>query len=304
MLPLSILLDLNQYTIRVSRDAVFRYNELQMTILMLILLGLCLGSFVNAFVWRLHELETKKKLTNSQKKALSLLHGRSMCVHCHHELTWYDLLPIVSWVALRGKCRYCRKPISWQYPLVELITTGLFVASYAAWPFGFMTAGVALFALWLAFLVGFMALTVYDLRWMQLPNKIVYPIIGLAIVQVFVRTLLENNPVDIATGAFLGFLVIGGLFYGLFQISGGNWIGGGDVKLAFMIGPLVGSATGAIMVIFFASILGTLVSLPLLAKKSLKANSRIPFGPFLLLATIVVYLYGERILNWYTQGLL
>lgn len=219
-------------------------------------------------------------------------------------LAWYDLLPIVSWVMLRGKCRYCKKPISWQYPAVELITSGLFVGSYLAWPYGFDAASWTLFALWLVFLLGFIALAVYDLKWMELPNKLVYPLIGLAIAQVFVKSAVNGNFVGSIAGAFLGFAVIGGLFYGLFQLSGGKWIGGGDVKLAFMIGPLVGGVAEATMVIFFASVLGTLVSLPLMANKSLRISSRIPFGPFLLVATIIVYLYGESIINWYASGLL
>lgn len=276
-----------------------------MTVLIIILLGLCFGSFVNAFVWRLHEQETKKKLSKKQKDELSVLHGRSMCVYCRHELAWYDLLPVASWLSLGGKCRYCRRSISWQYPAVELLTAGLFILSYAAWPYGFYEpAGVVLFALWLVFIVGFMALAVYDIRWMLLPNRMVYPLIWLAVVQVGIRAVLDADTAGAIAGAALGFLAIGGLFYLLFQLSDGTWIGGGDVKLAFMIGPLVGSGVLSMMVIFLASILGTLVSLPFLAQKSLKASSRIPFGPFLLTATIVVYLFGGRILDWYMQGLL
>lgn len=275
-----------------------------MLVLYIFILGLCLGSFVNAFVWRLHQQETKRKLSKKRKRELSVLHGRSMCVHCRHELAWYDLLPVVSWLMLGGKCRYCRKSISWQYPLVELVTAGLFVLSYISWPYGLEAAGMALFVLWLVFLVGFMTLIVYDIRWMLLPNKIVYPLIGLAAVQVVVRMVLNNDIGGTLMGALLGFLVIGGLFFALFEVSDGKWMGGGDVKLAFMIGPLVGSGLLSMMVIFFASMLGTLVSAPFLAKKSLKPSSRIPFGPFLLIATIVVYLYGARILDWYTQSLI
>lgn len=276
-----------------------------MAIIILLLLGLCFGSFVNALVWRIHTLETNKKLSKKQKRELSVLHGRSMCVHCKHTLAWYDLLPVVSWLSLRGKCRYCHKSISWQYPLVEVLTAGLFVLSYVAWPYSLdEPAGAVLFALWLVFLVGFVALAVYDIRWMILPNRIVYPLIALAVVQVIIRAALTGDAVGTIGGAALGFLVIGGLFYILFQLSDGKWMGGGDVKLAFMIGPLVGSGVLSIMVIFFASVLGTLVSAPFLAQRTLRASSRIPFGPFLIAATVVVYLYGNRILDWYTQGLL
>lgn len=269
----------------------------------LVLLGLCFGSFVNAFVWRLHELENGK-LSNKQKKELSVVRGRSMCVHCHHELAWYDLLPVLSWISLRGKCRYCGKSISAQYPAIELLMSALFVGSYLGWPYDFTPVGWLLFGLWLVFVVCFVALAVYDLRWMELPNKIIYPLTGLAIVQVFFRGVAVDDLAGSIIGAFLGFLVIGGLFYGLFQVSGGKWIGGGDVKLSFMIGPLVGGALSGVMVIFLASVLGTLVSLPLMAKKSLRVTSRIPFGPFLLVATMIAYLYGDRIIDWYTKGLI
>jgi prepilin signal peptidase PulO-like enzyme (type II secretory pathway) len=270
----------------------------------LVLLGLAWGSFVNAFVWRLHELETKKKLSRAQKKELSVLRGRSMCVHCHHELAWYDLLPVLSWLSLQGKCRYCGKSISAQYPIVELLTAVLFAVSYLAWPHGFELVGWVLFGLWLVFLTGFVALAVYDIRWMELPNKIVYPLNILVALQMLVRAASTGDFVSTISGAFFGLAVIGGLFYGLFQFSGGKWIGGGDVKLSFTIGPLVGGSVESLMVIFFASTLGTLVSLPLMARKSLKVSSRIPFGPFLILATMFVYLFGERIIDWYTRGLL
>lgn len=273
-----------------------------MIIVALLLLGLAWGSFVNAFVWRLHELETRNKLSKQQKSELSVLHGRSMCVHCRHTLAWYDLLPVISWVVLGGKCRYCHKPISWQYPLVELLTAGLFVLSYIALPQSLQSPISSLiFLVWLIMLVGFVALAVYDIRWMLLPDRIVYPLVVLAILQVVLRGVYSHNMPDVLIGALFGLVVIGGLFWLLFQISGGKWIGFGDVKLAFVIGPLVGSGRFALMVIFIASVIGTLVSLPSLAKKSLKISSQIPFGPFLIVATIIVYLYGTQIFDWYTR---
>src|SRR5476651_645529 len=136
-----------------------------MIIVVLVVFGLCLGSFVNALVWRLHEQDKK------QAKNLSILNGRSMCPNCKHELAAKDLVPVLSWLSLRGKCRYCGKPISVQYPLVEMVTSGLFVASYLWWPEVLHGAQVAAFGLWLALLVGLMALLVYDLRWFLLPNR-------------------------------------------------------------------------------------------------------------------------------------
>lgn len=278
-----------------------------MIVVAMALLGLACGSFVNALVWRLRQQEKVKRksaLRNSRAGRLkgqkpesgrySILRGRSMCPHCEHELAWYDLLPVVSWLLLRGKCRYCGKHISWQYPLVEIVTALLFVWSYLAWP------SLLLFSLWLVFLTGFIALTVYDLKWMELPNRIVYPLIGLAGFQVIVLMVAGRGMwLDELTDAFWGLLTIGGLFYALFQVSGGRWIGGGDVKLGFVIGLLVGGPLASVAVIFLASLLGTIVSLPLLVSKSVKANSRIPFGPFLMTATFLVYLYGERLTDLY-----
>jgi len=275
-----------------------------MTVLALFLLGLCFGSFTNALVWRLHELETSKKLTKKQRQELSILHGRSMCPHCRHGLAWYDLLPIASWLSLEGKCRYCHHPISWQYPLVELLGALLFAGSYLAWPYGFDAAGIVAFGFWLVFLIGFLALAVYDLRWMLLPNKVVYVLLGLAVVLTLFKLFTWGDPGAVLVEALAGFLSIGGLFYVLYQVSGGKWIGGGDVKLGFMIGILVGGPLNSLLVIFIASSLGTLVSLPLMARKSLKATSRIPYGPFLLAATVVTYLYGARVADWYTQAFL
>ncbi|HEX7368051.1 MAG TPA: prepilin peptidase, partial [Candidatus Saccharimonadales bacterium] len=147
-----------------------------MIIVVLTVLGLIFGSFVNALVWRLHEQEGKSKKSRQQ---YSILNGHSMCPNCHHELAAKDLVPVLSWLWLRGKCRYCRKPISWQYPAVELMTGLLFVGSYLWWPLSLQGVGLFQFVVWLGFIVGFMALAVYDLRWFTLPNRIVYPLIAL-----------------------------------------------------------------------------------------------------------------------------
>ncbi len=271
-----------------------------MVIALLVVLGLCFGSFINALVWRLYEQQHRQKLTKKQKQALSIFRGRSMCSNCRHELAWYDLLPVVSWVMLRGKCRYCGHEIE-DSPLVELATVSLFVVSYLGWPYAWDQAGTVLFGFWLVFLVGFIALIVYDLRWMELPNQIVYGLIGLALLQTVYLMVAGTDTLQVLAHAFWGFLAIGGLFYALFQMSGGKWIGGGDVKLGFVIGILVGGPMAALLVLFGASILGTLVSLPFMVRKSLKLNSRIPFGPFLLIATMVVYLWGDRLISLYSN---
>ncbi len=274
-----------------------------MFILILAILGLCLGSFVNAFVWRFHKQETSKKLSKKQKQELSIMHGRSMCPHCQHQLAAKDLIPIVSWLMLKGRCRYCHQKIE-DSPIVEFTTATLFLVSYIYWPMDFNTRGVVLFGFWLIFLVGFMALSVYDIRWFLLPDKIVYPLFGLAWVQILLITTVFSGGTEALLGSIWGLLIGGGLFYVLFQISGGKWIGGGDVKLGAVLGLLVGGPAMSLMMLFTASLLGTVFTLPLLVAGKVKKTSHIPFGPFLILAAIIVYIFGSSLITWYKHKFL
>lgn len=223
-----------------------------------------------------------------------------MCPNCGHTLKVRDLLPVLSWVSLRGRCRYCKASISWQYPLVELATAGLFVFSYIAWPEDLKGLEIASFGLWLVCLTGLMALLVYDLRWMLLPNRIIFPLYAVAAVFVLVNVGIEQS-VQPLLGAIGGIAVGGGIFYLLFQISQGSWIGGGDVKLGFLLGAYLLSPLEAAVMLFIASLLGTLLTVPLLASKKLNRKSRIPFGPFLIVGGIFTMLYGVDVLNWYTS---
>lgn len=267
-----------------------------MIILILVLLGLCIGSFVNAFVWRFHEQSRSKK----PKKELSILKGRSMCVHCKHSLAVWDLVPLFSWLQLRGKCRYCRKPISWQYPLVELLTALAFVGSYLCWPYGFSATGVVQFGVWLICLSFFMILIVYDLRWMLLPNNIVYPLVGVALVGLVAQVVLRSDA-SLLLDALWGVVCLFGLFWVLFQVSGGRWIGGGDVKLALALGIIVGGPANALLVVFISSLIGVIVTVPLIIQRKKNYSSRVPFGPFLMVACMVVFLFGQQIVDWYTK---
>lgn len=265
-------------------------------ILILVLFGLCLGSFANALVWRVHAQESSKS------KKLSILRGRSMCPSCKHELSAADLIPVFSWVILKGRCRYCRASIHWQYPLVEILTAGLFVFSYLYWPYGFDGIGVVQFSLWLVFVTGFMALAIYDLRWMILPDRIIYPLIGLATGQVALLTIAASDPSKLFQAA-LGCLFSSGIFYLVFQVSGGKWIGGGDVKLGLVIGLIIGGAVHSLLMLFIASLLGTLVAVPLALSKKHKTRL-VPFGPFLITATVIVYIFGSSLVLWYEKQFL
>ena len=262
---------------------------LLMVIAVLIVLGLCFGSFVNAFVWRLHEGRDWVK-------------ERSECVHCHHELAAKDLVPVLSWLWLRGKCRYCHKPISAQYPLIEASTAILFVLSWIYWPYLVQGAQIVVFGLWLVILTGLIALLVYDLKWMLLPNKLVFPLTGLAATMQLMIILSNWQGWGKLLSIAIAVLIGGGIFYILFQLSDGRWIGGGDVKLGFLLGLLAGTPAKSLLVIFLAGLLGSLVSLPLIASKKLGRTSTIPFGPFLIVAGIIAVLFGNQIIDWYTRA--
>jgi len=267
---------------------------------MLIIMGLGLGSFTNALVWRVREqsLHTGKKSADTD---LSIVSGRSMCVHCKHQLSSLDLLPVVSWLLLRGKCRYCKKSISWQYPIVELFTVILFLASYQFWPRGLTTlAEVVNFSAWLFILTGLIALLVYDLRWMLLPNRIIFPLYGIAVFYIISLAFVRGD-VTTVSSAIVGILVGGGIFYILFILSGGRWVGGGDVKLGFLLGALAGSFITASLMLFLASLLGTLFVLPAMLSGKMGKTARIPFGPFLIIATYIVVLFGQQIVSWYLR---
>jgi prepilin signal peptidase PulO-like enzyme (type II secretory pathway) len=277
---------------------------LLMIIAVLVVLGLCFGSFANALVWRVHEQAdqaAKKKPDKKYLKQLSVAQGRSMCPNCKHELAAKDLVPVLSWLALGGKCRYCSKPISVQYPLVEVALASLFVVSYLYWPMFFGGAQTVVFILWLALLTGLTALLVYDVRWFLLPNRFIYPLGVIAVAQAVVSITAAGQPSTALLNTVLGVIAGGSIFYLLFQVSGGKWIGGGDVKLGWLLGLVAASPARSLLLIFVASAGGSLVSVPFLISGRMKRTSLIPFGPFLIIAVIIVQLFGAGIIHWYRQ---
>jgi leader peptidase (prepilin peptidase) / N-methyltransferase len=275
--------------------------------------GLCLGSFVNALMWRLRqqELLAEKKPKARDQKAekpkakkrilkaedLSILKGRSMCSHCHHPLAAKDLIPVVSWLWLRGRCRYCHHKIE-DSPVAELLVPTLFILSYLFWPNGLHDWGTVQFWFWLVFVVGFVALMLYDLHWYILPDRIVYPLIALAVLEVLIHVAFFSGDWQAFLTAICGVAIASGIFYVLFQISRGAWIGGGDVKLGIVLGLLLGGPLPSLFLLFLASTLGSLVSLPLLMTGKVKRDTLIPFGPFLLAATCIVVLFGSHFTRW------
>ena len=281
------------------------------TLIFIGIFGVIFGSFINALVWRLRkqdEFENDPKSTSHTKHSkhshdkYSIVNGRSMCPNCGHALAARDLVPILSWISLRGRCRYCHKSISWQYPLVELITGLLFVASYALWPYeivGFL--GAMLFGVWLIMIVIFVALIIYDIRWQELPNQLTYILLALSFIWVAVITFQDGKTVAFQS-VFAGAIIFG-LFWTLHTVSKGAWIGGGDVKIAPTLGVLAGSPVKALMVIFIASLVGTLSALPSIVKDKKALKAHVPFGPALIIAACIVFMYGDKIISWYEKML-
>ncbi len=287
--------------------------------LVTVVIGLALGSFVNALVWRLRQQGQREEGRGKSKKSkqsashpsnltpqtsnltsedYSILHGRSMCPDCHHQLAWYDLLPVVSWLMLKGKCRYCQKPISIQYPLVELLVAASAVLSLALWPFALATtAEWLLFVVWMVILTLLVAMAAYDLKWMILPSKLVYSF-GLATVCFVVTSVVVRHDFIPLTRGVLASLCLGGFFWLTYQASKGAWIGGGDVRLGFFMGLLLGPAK-TFLAVTIASYIGLAVVVLLSLRKKYKAKMKIPFGPLLIVGTYLAFLFGQNLIEAY-----
>lgn len=269
----------------------------------LVLFGLCLGSFINALVWRIHEQAKPKAKRVASDAELSIATGRSMCSHCKHTLAPIDLVPFFSWLLLRGKCRYCSHVID-DTPITEVVLPILFVLSYVFWPLGLTAGGMVLFGLWLILLVILTALMLYDFRWMLLPDRMVFPLIALSLIFASVQGFYFGGGAGDLLGLIASVLIAGGLFYVLFQISDGKWIGGGDVKLGYGLGLILMTPARATLMLFTASVFGLVATLPFMLAGKAKAKSHIPFGPFLILGTIFAFLFGADVIHWYTQQFL
>lgn len=235
-------------------------------------LGLIFGSFFNVVIYRLPRQQ-------------SLIRPGSHCPSCKHSLAPLDLLPLLSFIFFRGRCRYCGSAISWRYPLVELLTGALFTLAVYLFGLSWETLAAIVF-LSLSLIISFI-----DLDWQIIPDSLV--LFGLA--TGFVLNFLRPQPgvVSGLAGMAAGFLIMAALFYA----SGGR-MGGGDVKYAAVIGLFTGGKL-VWVALFLAFILGALVSLLLILSRRRSLRDPIPFGPFLALGGSIALLWGEEILAWY-----
>ncbi len=280
--------------------------------LVIALFGVALGSFAGATVWRLraHQLKADakhgEKVTAAEKKQIAKLQqkplhrDRSVCLHCGHELAWYDLLPLVSWLSLGGKCRYCHKRIGWLEPAIELGMAVFFVISYLFWPYALVDPlNVAQFVVWLVAGVGMAILFVYDAKWFLLPNTVVFPLIGLGtLYSVLALTKAHFAPAAVV-GVIASCVVLSGLYYLIYVFSQRQWVGFGDVKLGLALALLLADWRLAVLALFLANLIGTVLFLPAMLQGKLKSQAHIPFGPLLIAGWAIAGLFGERIVQWY-----
>jgi prepilin signal peptidase PulO-like enzyme (type II secretory pathway) len=259
---------------------------------------------------------------SSRRRGTINVFTRSQCPCCRHKLAWYDLVPILSFLWLGGKCRHCKKRISYQYPAVEIATGALFIAIFN---FKFLIFNQFLIpeflnghwslvighfiniVFWLYITSALIVIFVYDLKHYIIPDKILFPAIAISIMYHVLSIMQAENYalyiihntlyyVGSAIGASAFFLL-------LVLISRGRAMGLGDVKLAFLMGLILGWPN-ILVALFSAFFFGALVGLVLIfgGRKTLK--SKIPFGPFLIAGTFIALFWGNWLVDWYLRLLL
>jgi leader peptidase (prepilin peptidase)/N-methyltransferase len=244
--------------------------------IVLALAGLCIGSFLNVCI---HRLPLKQ----------SVVHPGSRCPDCGYALRWYDNVPVISYAALRGRCRSCARPISLQYPIVEIVTAVVFVMHWYA--FG----PTVLLPLRLLFASALIVLFMIDLEHQILPDVITLPGIVLGVV---CSLFLPPGPLMSILGVLLG----GGLLWAIaeawFRLRKVEAMGFGDVKMLAMVGGWLG--VKMVLVTFvLSSMLGGLIGAALIGSRRADMATKVPFGTMLAVGALVASLYGEDLLAWY-----
>lgn len=252
-------------------------------LVILFVLGIVFGSFISALTWR-------------YPRGISIKKGRSICPKCRNQIAWFDNIPLLSFILLRGKCRNCKKPISWRYPAIELATALGFVAiGYFTYTLqGTTLQGVysILVLLCLLFIYCILeSIFVIDLEHQLIPDSFVF--IGVLLIVLFFLT--SNSPL-LFPGLFAGFLAATFLML-IHLLTRGRGMGLGDVKFAVLGGIIVGIRLLPVW-LFLAFLTGAIVGIILILGKKAHLKSQIAFGPFLVVAIPLALLYGEKILFW------
>ena len=259
-------------------------------VLIFLVLGLIVGSFLNVVVYRLNVAE-------------DLVMDRSRCPHCKSVISWYDNIPVISFIILKFRCRNCKEKISFQYPLVEIFTGLVFafvgykyfnLNDTTTWATAIYYLGVASFLI---------TIFVYDFLYMEIPGLVLWPAIGWTVVfNLFFdwgRVDFGNNALNLATySGMLGASVAFVFFFLLVAISKEKWMGMGDAYLVILLGLILGWPQ-ILLGLMLAFSLGAIVGIVLIVAKKKKMSSQLPFAPFLVLGTIITMFWYAEILNWY-----
>ncbi len=266
------------------------------------LLGLLIGSFLNVVIyrlpimmqreWRAQALEYLECPPEQISERFNLLLPSSRCPHCDHQIRAWENIPVVSWLALCGKCSSCRAPISSRYPLVEL-ACGL-LSGYVAWHFGFTwEAGAMLLLTW-----GLVAMSMIDIDHQLLPDSLVLPLLWLGLILnsfgLFVS--LESA----LWGAVVGYLSLWSVYWLFKLVTGKEGMGYGDFKLLAMLGAWGGWQVLP-LTILLSSVVGAVLGTILLRMQRAESSTPIPFGPYLAIAGWIALLWGDLITESYLQ---
>jgi leader peptidase (prepilin peptidase)/N-methyltransferase len=249
--------------------------------MLVFVLGACIGSFLNVVIHRLPRGE-------------SLVSPRSRCPSCQRTLAWYENLPIVSWLGLRGRCRTCRAGISLRYPLIELMTGLAAVALYARLGFSLHFLAAFYFACTL------LAIAYIDLDFQIIPD--VLSLSGLAVGLAAAPLLHPGTWLDALGRAAAGALLGGGILFAVAwtyeRATGRVGMGGGDIKLLAMVGAFLGWQ-GVLLTLLLGSLVGSAIGIAIMLARGADAKLAIPFGPFLSIGAFVALFWGGAIVSWY-----
>ena len=254
-------------------------------VILAFLLGLVFGSFGTVAAHRIPRRET-------------IVTGRSKCPNCGRQIKAHENIPVISYLALRGKCPGCGTRISLRYPLTELATAVLFALSVVKFEVS-VTAAV-----YAGFFWALVVLTVIDLEHKLLPNRIVYPTFIAGWAGLVAAALIDGDTERLRSAA-LGAVVFGGFLFAVAFIYPAG-MGGGDVKLAFVLGTFVGYAGGVGAVLagmFLSFLLGGLIGIVAMRLSGAGRKTQIPFGPFLALGSVIAIFLGEKIADAYVDFL-
>lgn len=258
-----------------------------MIIFSFFIFGLIIGSFLNVLVYRLKDAET--------------LLGRSFCRHCKNQIRWYDNIPLISFILLRGECRDCDTKISWQYPMLELLTGILFVLI----GFFFFIPGDTVSLLETAWLLGiiscFLVIGVYDIRHMEIPINMLIISGLLTMVFLIVHFFLVQEPFFVSRlwYGLLGGVAVGGFFFMLVWMSKETWMGWGDVWLGLVAGAIVG-LPHVLPMLTLSFGLGALVGMAAIVREKKSLKSQVPFAPFLI-AGVALTLFLPQVFPFFFQ---